>query len=158
MNPAVTAAVPIETAATPNRLALRLAYAGLVPFVIGTALVWLIGGRDLDQHTFVTTSLSSYAALVISFLGGIYWGLAARQTAPVSSRPFVIGVLPSVVAWIGVLMPPYSGLVVHGAMLVAGYLIDRRYYPQLGAAAWLTPRFRLSAVAALCCFLAAAGS
>jgi len=55
-------------------------------------------------------------------------------------------------------MPPYSGLVVHGVMLVAGYLVDRRFYPQLGVAAWLTPRFRLSAVAALCCFLAAAGS
>ena len=146
-----------------NPQALRLAYAGLVPFIVGTALVWLIGGRDLDQHTFVTSALSSYAALVISFLGGIYWGLAVHQ-GDLSSQPsqqsphFVIGVIPSVVAWIGVLMPPYSGLVVHGAMLVVGYLIDRRYYPQLGVAPWLVPRFRLSAIAAFCCFLAAAGS
>ena len=151
------AANAVVTAPPLNPQALRLAYAGLVPFILGTALVWLIGGRDLDQHTFVTTALSSYAALVISFLGCIYWGLAARQTDPVSQH-FVIGVIPSVVAWIGVLMPPYSGLVLHGAMLVAGYMIDRRFYPQLGVAAWLVPRFRLSAIAAFCCFLAAAGS
>ena len=147
----------VNKAAPLNPQALRIAYGGLVPFIIGTALVWLIGGRDLDQHTFVTTALSAYAALVISFLGGIYWGLAARQTVP-SPTPFVMGVVPSVVAWIGVLMPPYAGLVLHGAMLVIGYLIDRRFYPRLGAGAWLTPRFRLSAIAALCCFLAAAGS
>ncbi|MDY0744295.1 DUF3429 domain-containing protein [Paucibacter sp. R3-3] len=154
-----TTTVPaVAASARPlNPVALRIAYWGLVPFIVGTGLVWLIGDRDLEQHVFVTTALSSYAALVISFLGGIYWGLAARQPDG-PSRPFVIGIVPSVVAWIGVLMPPYSGLVVHGVMLVAGYLVDRRFYPQLGVAAWLTPRFRLSAVAALCCFLAAAGS
>ena len=152
-----TSAAALTKAPPLNPQALRLAYIGLLPFILGTALVWLIGGQDLDQHTFVTTALSAYAALVISFLGGIYWGLAARQTEP-ESQHFVVGVIPSVVAWIGVLMPPYSGLVVHGAMLVVGYLIDRRYYPQLGVAPWLVPRFRLSAIAAFCCFLAAAGS
>ena len=55
-------------------------------------------------------------------------------------------------------MPPRAGLVLHGVMLVVCYLVDRRVYPVQGAAHWLTLRFRLSSVAAFCCFLAAAGS
>jgi len=43
-------------------------------------------------------------------------------------------------------------------VLIACYVVDRRVYPQLGAADWLTLRFRLTAVASLSCFLAAAGS
>lgn len=55
-------------------------------------------------------------------------------------------------------MPAYAGLALHGLVLVICYLVDRRFYPALGASAWLTLRFRLSAVAALSCFLGAAGS
>jgi hypothetical protein len=98
--------------------------------------------------------LTNYAAVIVSFLGAIHWGLAFRQSIP-SPSPYVWGVVPSLVAWVASMMPPYAGLVVHGVMLIVCYLVDRRMYPALGASAWLTLRFRLSAVAALCCFLAA---
>ncbi|MDT9001226.1 DUF3429 domain-containing protein [Paucibacter sp. APW11] len=137
-----------------NPVAERLGYAGLLPFVLGALLVWLVRA---DAHPYVTAMLSSYAAVVLSFLGGIHWGLAFRQNIP-SPQPFVWGVVPSLLAWIAVVMPAYAGLVVHGVMLVVCYLVDRRSYPALGASAWLTLRFRLSAVAALSCFLGAAGS
>jgi Protein of unknown function (DUF3429) len=135
-------------------VALRLGYAGLVPFVAGAALTWAVRP---DAHPYVTTALSAYAALIVSFLGGIHWGLAFRHPSPPASL-FVWGVVPSLVAWIAVTMPPYAGLVVHGATLVACYLVDRRVYPAQGASAWLVLRFRLSAVASLSCFLGAAGS
>lgn len=134
--------------------ALRLGYAGLVPFVVGALLTWLVRP---DAHPYVTAALSAYAAVIVSFLGGIHWGFALRQSAPPASL-FGWGVLPSLAAWVGVTMPPYAGLVVHGVMLVVCYLVDRRVYPVQGAAAWLTLRFRLSAIASLCCFLGAAGS
>ena len=140
-----------------NPLALRLGHLGLLPFVVGALLVWLVGGRDVEAHAWISFAVSAYAALIISFLGGIYWGLGFRQAEP-SAQPFVWGVLPSLGAWVALVMPAYAGLVLHGVMLIVCYLVDRRLYPALGAAAWLTLRFRLSAVAALCCFLAAAGS
>jgi len=140
-----------------NPVALRLAHAGLLPFILGALLVWLLGGRYPEEHAFVTYALSAYAALIISFLGGIYWGFAFREAEP-SAQTFAWGITPSLVAWVGVLMPAYAGLVVQGAMLVICYSVDRRLYPRHGAAAWLTLRFRLSAVAALSCFLGAAGS
>lgn len=140
-----------------NPVAQRLAYAGLIPFALGAFLIWLLAGYNVDAHAFVALALSAYAGVVISLLGGIHWGLAMRQQIP-SPMPFVWGVAPPLVAWMAVVMPPYAGLVLHGLMLVVCYLVDRRLYPALGAGAWLTLRFRLSAVAALSCFLGAAGS
>lgn len=132
----------------------RLAYAGLLPFVLGAVLLWLVRA---EAHPYVAVALSGYAAAVISFLGGIHWGLAFAQPRPAVSL-FTWGVVPSLVAWVAVVLPPYAGLVVQGAMLVVCYGVDRRVYPRYGAAHWLTLRFRLSAVASLSCFVGAAGS
>ncbi|MCW7537059.1 DUF3429 domain-containing protein [Aquabacterium sp. A7-Y] len=140
--------------AGPNPIALKLGYAGLIPFVLGAALVWLVHPEVLHH---VAYPLAGYAALVLSFLGGIHWGLAMRQSVP-SPRLYAWGVMPSLVAWVGVVMPPYAGLVVLGAMLVVCYAVDRRVYPRQGAGAWLVLRFRLTAVGSLSCFLAAAGT
>jgi hypothetical protein len=140
-----------RTVLPPNPVALKLGYAGLIPFVLGALLTWLV--RD-DAHVYTVMGLTNYAAVIVSFLGAIHWGLAFRQSIP-SPSPYVWGVVPSLVAWVASMMPPYAGLVVHGVMLIVCYLVDRRMYPALGASAWLTLRFRLSAVAALCCFLAA---
>jgi Protein of unknown function (DUF3429) len=139
---------------SPGTWALRLGYAGLLPFVLGALLVWLVRA---EAHAYVALALSAYAALILSFLGGIHWGLAMRQTQP-DTAALVWGVVPALVAWPAVLMPPDAGLVIHGVMLAVCYLVDRRLYPLHGLGAWLTLRFRLSAVAALSCFLGAAGS
>lgn len=138
-----------------NPVARRLGYAGLFPFVAGALLVWLVRDNE-DAHVFVTLGLSAYAAVVISFLGAIHWGLGMRQAVP-SPTPFLWGVVPALLAWVGALMPPYAGLVVHGVLLLVCYGVDRRTYPALGASAWLILRFRLSVVAALSCFIAAKG-
>jgi hypothetical protein len=134
--------------------ALRLGYAGLLPFVGGALLVWLV--RE-EAHPYVALALSAYGAVIVSFLGGIHWGLAFRHTEP-PLRLLVWGVLPAIVAWLAVIMPPSAGLVILGAMLVTCYAVDRRLYAEEGVAHWLMLRFRLSAVASLSCFIGAAGS
>ena len=145
---------PAASSNAPTPIALRLGYAGLVPFVLGAALTWIVRP---DALPYVSASLSSYAAVIVSFLGGIHWGFACRQPAPPSSL-FIWGVVPSLVAWVAVVMPAYAGLVLLGLMLVACYLVDRRVYPVEGAAAWLTLRFRLTVIGAFSCFIGAAGS
>lgn len=147
------AEVPASTN-QPDVATLRLGYAGLLPFVLGAALLWLVRP---DAHPYVAAALSGYAAVIVSFLGGIHWGLGFRARPADPSR-FVWGVVPSLVAWLAVVMPPYAGLVVHGVMLVVCYLVDRRIYPVHASAAWLTLRFRLTVVASLSCFIGAAGS
>ncbi|WP_088278516.1 DUF3429 domain-containing protein [Ideonella sp. A 288] len=148
MNPALT------TTAPPSDTAHRLGQAGLVPFVLGAALVWLVDER---AHGYVTLGLSVYAALVVSFLGGIHWGIGFVHADPPPTL-FVWGVVPSMLSWVAVMMPPGAGLVVNGVMLVACYLVDRKVYPPMGLSRWLTLRFRLSSLAAFCCFLGAAGA
>ena len=140
-----------------RELAHRLAYAGLAPFVLGCALIWLIDPRDEDPYRFVRFATAAYAALVVSFLGGIHWGLSFARGLP-ERRALTWGVVACLLGWLGVLMPPHAGLALLGGVLIACYALDRRIYPQLGAADWLTLRFRLTAVASLSCFLAAAGS
>jgi hypothetical protein len=152
----VTAA-PVATAPVdPNPVALRLGYAGLIPFVGGAVLAWLLPPYS-DEHVFAVEGLARYAALIVSFLGGIHWGLGMRASVP-SPGPFAWGVVPSVLAWIAVLMPAYAGLVVLGALLIICYVVDRKAYRAHDVSRWLTLRFRLTAVASLSCFLAAAGS
>ena len=148
--PTVTA----QSQSQPSAMATRLAYAGLIPFVAGALLAWAV--RD-EVLAYVALALSAYGAVVLSFLGGIHWGLAMRQPQP-ASAVLVWGVVPPLVAWPAAVMPPSGGLVILGLMLLVCYAVDRRLYPVQGAAAWLTLRFRLSAVAALSCFLAAAGT
>lgn len=138
---------------TPASIALGLGALAVVPFVGGAVLVWV----DTAWHPTIAQALSAYAAVVIAFIGALHWGLAFPQAAP-APRLFVWGVVPSLVAWIAVLLPPRFGLVVHAVTLVACYLVDRATYPAEQAAAWLPLRLRLTVVATLCCLVGAAGA
>ncbi len=149
--------------AEPNDLAVKLGQAGLAPFVVGTLFIWLLAGRvEPEVFQFVVAALTSYAALIIAFLGGLPWGLimlrteASAPTSDTHKHALWTGLIYVTGAWIGMLMPPHAGLIVLGVLLIACYLTDRKRYPELGVAGWLTLRFRLTAVASLCCFLAAA--
>ena len=141
-----------------RQLALTLGYAGLIPFVLLAATLWLV---DEDPGVWVSIALAGYAALILSFLGGIHWGMAwlatGRSLAGHTHRLSLLwGVLPSLLAWPGLLMPAHAGLAWLGFLLLVCYAVDRQLYPRAGAAQWLTLRFRLSAVAALSCFVGAA--
>jgi hypothetical protein len=154
MTEASRAGQPPPTGALRPDWATRLGQAGLLPFIAGALLVWLVHDelRPYTEH-----ALAIYAAVIVSFLGGIHWGVALRQARP-DPRLLAWGVAPSLLAWVAAMMPPSAGLALLGAALVAGYLVDRRLYPAHGLQGWLTLRFRLTAVASLCCFLGAAGS
>lgn len=155
-----TAAAPLHD---PNDTALirTLGHAGLIPFVLLAALVWLV---NLELQAWVAIALAAYAALIVSFLGGIHWGigwLAGRQAAEATTahhaqrNHFLWGIVPSLLAWPGLLMPAFAGLAWLGFLLILCYLADRTLYARAGLQAWLTLRFRLSAVAALSCFIGA---
>ena len=136
-------------------LARTLGQAGLIPFVLLALLLWLV---DVDLQPWVAIAMTAYAALIISFLGGIHWGLGWQQPDACADQQrahLLWGVAPSLLAWPGVLMPPHAGLVWLALALVLCYLVDRRLYPSAGVGAWLTLRFRLTAVATLSCLIAA---
>lgn len=136
------------TAPGPSRLAWLLGAAGLIPFVAGAG--GLLAGLPLAP------ALTAYAATIVSFLGGIHWGLAFREPAGPPPAALVWGVLPSLAAWGAWLLPPPMALAGLAASLVACYAVDRRAYPRLGLGAWLPLRRALTVVATLCCAAGAA--
>lgn len=149
--------------AEPSELARRLGHAGLVPFVGGAVFVWLLVGRiDAQAFAFVVSAFTSYAALVVAFMGGLPWGVSMLRQAydqpaqAADKRGLVWGVGYVASSWVALQMPPHAGLAALGGLLIGCYLVDRKVYPELGAAGWLKLRFRLTVVASLSCFLAAA--
>lgn len=84
-----------DPATEPPRIALLLGYAGLSPQLIALGAVAL-GGPDIR---FTALAMAyAYAALILSFLGGLWWGNAATVGQPVPSWIWVAAVTPSLIA------------------------------------------------------------
>ena len=106
---------PITPDSAAGVLIQRLGYAGLIPFASLALLMWIV---TPEAHPLVAIALTSYAATICAFLGGIHWGIGLRHNAPSRKLHMVWGVVPSLVAWIGVMMPAYAGLPVLAVLLV----------------------------------------
>jgi hypothetical protein len=83
---------------------------GLVPFVVCG-----LGALGLDPAFAgrMLSALNFYAALILSFLGAVHWGLALegipRAAARAHRTRFVLGVVPMLVAWVALLLPLMGG-------------------------------------------------
>jgi Protein of unknown function (DUF3429) len=131
----------------------RLGYAGLTPFVLLAALMWLV---DAELLPFVAIALGGYAAAIVSFLGGVHWGIGFMKGEASPRFHFVWGIVPSLIAWLALMMPAYAALPLLGLVVVACYVVDSKTYPSAGLASWLPMRLRLTVVATASCVLAAA--
>ncbi|MEK8031879.1 DUF3429 domain-containing protein [Ideonella sp. DXS29W] len=145
---------PAPWAAEPPRLARQLGYAGLIPFGLGAVLAWLVYP---EAQPLVLRAVAAYGVCIVAFLGGLHWGLAMRAGHNEPAH-FVWAVVPPLVASVAALMPENAGLVLIGVMLLVCYAVDRKLLAEQGLGAWLTLRFRLSALGSFCCFLAAASA
>jgi Protein of unknown function (DUF3429) len=142
----------MRNASSPSGLAHALGYAGLLPFIASAAAVWLLPS---DSATMAAAAMSAYAAVIVSFLGGIHWGIGFRDG---ESASFVWGVVPSLLAWGALLLPHLDwSLGASGVCLLLCWAVDRVRYPAAGLQAWLPMRHVLTAVASLSCFAGAAG-
>lgn len=88
-----------------KRIAWILAAAGVVPFLVATAAL-----MSAESHVRVPAiaGLVTYAAVILSFLGGIEWGLAIREEAGTErTRAMALGfsAVPSMAAWAVLWLP-----------------------------------------------------
>lgn len=129
-----------------------LGYGGLIPFI---ALALLTAFGPTGWHHNALIALVAYAALILSFLGGITWGIAVRDDHP-DRRLYLLSMVPFFLAWAALLIPEWLGVwVLIVAFLVAlanDYVVGRL---SLSPSWFRTLRTVLTAVVILCLTLAA---
>jgi hypothetical protein len=135
---------------------LALGVAGLIPFA-GLAAMHVGGwGGPLGwTPDFVRTGLALYGAIILSFLGGIRWGLAVAGLEA-ANRNYLISVVPSLLGWFALALAAPWDLRTLGFLHVALGLLDYGLTCRTEAPEWFgTLRLGLAAGAGAC--LLAAG-
>ncbi len=149
----------MDTDGSPPRVALALGYAGLIPFV-GLAAASL--AAPAEPAAFAAKALLAYGATILSFLGGVHWGLAiaARERAPGAfAMSLAIGVLPQLLGWAALLVSLPIGALMTASGLVALLAADAQAVRRGLAPGWFfTLRWPLSAAAATATAVSAAAA
>ncbi len=96
------------------RAVVTLGYAGLVPFVACVLGVALLDG---EARELAARALVAYGAVILSVLGAVHWGLLLRSTGPALTLRLAAGVVPSLVAWVALLLEERHAL----ALLVVAF-------------------------------------
>jgi len=102
--------------------ALVLGLSGLIPFVAAPSYMVIQGMFHAD----IAFAQLAYGASILSFLGGVRWGLTLSEGNPVAVQPDWINlgysVLPSLVAWVGLLLPhPFNFFTLMGGLTLTAY-------------------------------------
>lgn len=110
--PAATNAEPAADPRDPSdppRAAALLGYAGAVPFITASVIVFFLYPRE-EAHIVLTYQIA-YGAVILSFLGGVRWSLAMLFPEDKSLfKKLVFSVVPSLTAWAALLVPATWGL------------------------------------------------
>ncbi len=115
----------MSSSTRPPVVPLVLGIAGLVPF-IACALAWrggfalpLIGGGQGARMALVV-----YAIAILSFLGGVRWGIALAMEEGKGDRDYILSVVPVLMAWSALYVSAPADLWVLFAAMVAWGLMD----------------------------------
>lgn len=130
------------------RPALWLGLAGLLPSIAALVVMLAMPG----WRGAAASAGLGYGAVIASFVGGSWWGLAAARGAPDTLARFLsLAVVPSLVAWMAVLAPPMTGFCVLALLFVVLPPTDARLSGEgISPPWWLALRRPLSfAMAAL---------
>ncbi len=124
-----------------------LGLAGLVPFFALALLAWL---PDVSLKALAVRLLAGYGAIILSFMGGCRWGLAAAGLADGPSwRLLGASVVPALYAWGAAALPSPLALLMLGIGFLGLLLADLSLTRAGGAPLWWpTLRWPLSLGAA----------
>ncbi|WP_305984722.1 DUF3429 domain-containing protein [Roseibium sp. MMSF_3544] len=132
--------------------ALWLGGTGAIPFAF-CALAAVFAPQEWTD--LATRALAFYGAVILSFLGGIQWGLAISagvQTNAFAQR-LCLSVVPSLIGWGALFLPPFYGLLVMAAAFALVLYLDLQATTRDEAPAWY-PKLRVPLSAAAMASLA----
>jgi hypothetical protein len=132
----------------------RLGAAGVLPFLGLAILTWVPG----SHHELAVQGLLAYGAVILSFVGALHWGVAMCATpvsGPHQCRLYVGSVVPALLAWGALLLPPGWAVALLLIGLWAHYAQDRRIVRIRALPPWYLPlRLTLTGLASLALILA----
>jgi len=114
-------------------LVTQLGYAGLIPFVTLALAVWFLPPDYFQQ---LHQALLSYAAIILSFMGAIHWGLAMASKESVGRLQLAISVIPALIAWFASLTSPLWNYSILLITFVCLCLFDNYMVKNLRAPGW----------------------
>ncbi|OQX06794.1 MAG: DUF3429 domain-containing protein [Thiothrix lacustris] len=105
-----------------------LGYGGLVPFFALTVALLLGFGLPLLDGVRLDWWLAAYAAIILSFLGAVHWGVALGMQETLEARELskllLFSVVPSVLAWFALLLPVQVALFALAGLVILSYVAD----------------------------------
>jgi len=101
---------------------------------------------DDTHRVFVSRALLSYGAVILSFLGGVHWGLAIQSKASLTGVQFavrlILSVLSSIAGWTALLATTPTALLILATAAAAILWVDLRT-TRVGQAPPWYPRLRI---------------
>jgi hypothetical protein len=140
------------------RVPLLLGLGGVVPFAFFAGA--LLFGFPVIAGFSSLHALIVYAAVILSFLGGVEWGVGLIKVTEAERNPRFIGsVVPAITAWIAALNPGWYALVLLLIICIAMGLRDQTLFKRDPIQKWY-PKLRLilSVLVAICLATGAFGA
>lgn len=129
-------------------LASTLGLLGLVPFLATSIVMWF---SKTDLALSMVTMQLLYAALIISFMGGVHWGYAVKQGDVARPYQFFVSILPTVailaILPMSLLLAPHHIALLFMSLLVFQAIIDHKTYTE----GWFVAlRWQLTSLSSAC--------
>ncbi|RLQ87166.1 DUF3429 domain-containing protein [Notoacmeibacter ruber] len=123
-----------QNAATAN----LLTFGGYLPFG-GLTLFFLVPEIAPLSRSGSLILLIGYGAVILSFLGGIRWGIATARNDEGTGRELLTSVVPSLIAWMCLTLPSAPALVMLAVTFIWHYFWDRRHAQKHSLPEWFMP-------------------
>ena len=128
------------------RLAVLVGIAGLIPFILGTAGLFLMPANSVA----ILAWFYIYSAGILAFMGGIYWTIAMQlENRSYPQSPLVTMLLSQlffVAAGIGLLLQTPQKIPLYIVAFLLLYLVDARWMRSYWPAWYLKMRLVLTTV------------
>ena len=111
----------------------RIPLAALIPGLLGLVPFWFLAiasGHDIGLDPIsALLGLLSYGALILSFVGALWWGIAAHAEADAQRNAMFLGsVIPALIGWFALMVTPDVGLILLASGLLLQWALDLMLY------------------------------
>ena len=138
-----------QTQTVVPRVAKTLGYDGLIPFAVLSTGLWTAPPQYFNQ---INQALITYAAVILSFMGAVHWGMAIDLANKAQKIRLSLSVTPALIGWLALLLPVNYGyaLVIMSFSLLC--IVDSLLAKQHATPLWY-PSLRIPLTTVVVCSL-----